>query len=75
MHAVHCEILSVCKDRTRRGVATHSVAVQLLDFQPLLLDLPDEPTAEAAASQNGRICTFVDEPARIQSLLSQARHG
>jgi len=78
VHAMHGEIFTTCKERTRRGVATHSVAVQLLDFQPLLLDIPDEHAEHASGGQapvttpNGRSCTFMDEPLRLQTLLTQA---
>ena len=76
---MHGELFDTCEERKRHGVATHSIAVQLLDFQPLLLDTPDERAEHASGVQapatvpNGRICTFMDEPTRLQTLLTQAR--
>ncbi len=78
VHAMHGEIVSACEERTRLGAATHSVAVQLLDFQPLLLDISDTQAHHAfggqapVATPNGRICTFMDDPLRLQTLLTQA---
>lgn len=78
MHAVHGEIVSICKDRAQRGVATHHVAVQLLDFQPLLWGLPNEVAGQTSGTQaaaqypNGRSCTFLDDPTRLRTLLGQA---
>ena len=51
--------------------------MQLLDFQPLLLGTHATGLAQPDAGQdtapvdNGRSCTFMEDPQRLQALLEQ----